>query len=284
MSYIGKILVVLQLVLSVCLMAFAAAVSTYQTNWKAKTEAVQKQLDAKNADYAKLDQESKAAADKFNADLKAEQEKAREATAKASQLGQQNTLLTAENKRLSEEAQQKSQINTDLVDDSNARQNEVKIVREKLKAALADRDEQYKAKAALEDKIFEQDTKIERLAGQNKTLLAVNQQYRDVLNSRGLPLEIEDFQKAKNPPPKVDGVVMDTKKQKNGGDLLIEISIGENDGLSMGNILFVYRGGEKPKFLGKARIMGITADAAVCELYEKSGLVEKGDNVTTKLN
>ncbi|MDB5336723.1 MAG: hypothetical protein JWN70_2342 [Planctomycetaceae bacterium] len=284
MSYIGKILVVLQLVLSVCLMAFAAAVSTYQTNWKAKTEQTQKQLDDQRTSFAKLEQESKAAADKFNADLKAEGEKAREAGARASQLGQQNTLLASENKRLSEEAQQKTQINTDLVEDSNARQNEVKIVREKLKAALADRDLQYKAKAALEDKIFEQDTKIERLAGQNKMLLAFNQQYRDVLNSRGLPLEIEEYQKAKNPPPKVDGVVMDTKKQKNGGNLLIEISIGENDGLSMGNELFVYRGGEKPKFLGKARIMGITADAAVCELIKSTGLVEKGDNVTTKLN
>ena len=44
MSFIGKILVVMQLVLSICLMAFAAAVSTYQTNWKLKTETVQKQF------------------------------------------------------------------------------------------------------------------------------------------------------------------------------------------------------------------------------------------------
>ena len=284
MSYIGKILVVLQLVLSVCLMAFAAAVSTYQTNWKAKSESVQKQLDDQRASFAKLEQESKAAADKFNVDLKAEQEKAREAGARNSQLTQQVSLLTGENKRLSDEAAQKTQINTDLVDDSIARQNEVKIVREKLKAALEDRDIQYQAKAALEDKIFEQDTKIERLSGQNKTLLVANQQYRDVLNSRGLPLEIEEYQKAKNPPPKVEGVVTETKKPKDGGDLLLSISIGENDGLSKGNIMLVYRTGDKPKYLGRARILSINADTAVCELFEKSGLVEKGDYVTTKFN
>lgn len=284
MSYIGKILVVMQLVLSVCLMAFAAAVSSYQTNWKAKSEAVQKQLDEQRASFTKLEQESKAVADKFNVDLKSEQEKARDAGVRVSQLTQQVSLLTVDNKRLSEEAQLTSQIKTDLADDSNARQAEVKIVREKLKAALTDRDLQYQAKAALEDKIFEQNTKVERLTGQNQALLVANQNYRDVLNSRGLPLEIEEYLKTKNPPPKVDGVVMGTKKQKDGRDLLLEISIGENDGLSMGNILTVFRTGDKAKYLGRARIVLITADTAVCELFEKSGLVEKGDNVTTKLN
>ena len=284
MSYIGKILVVMQLVLSVCLMAFAGAVSSYQTNWKAKSEAIQKQLDTKNADFAKLDQDAKNAADKFNVDLKAEQEKAREAGARVSQLTQQVSLLNVENKRLAEEAQGIKQINTDLADDSNARQNEVKIVRGLLKSALEDRDKEYKEKAALEDKIFEQDTKIERYTVQNATLMKTNQQYRDVLNTHGLPTEIEEYLKAKTPPPKVDGVVTETKKPKDGGDLLLAISIGANDGLQMGHVLSVYRLGDKRKYLGRARIVDIDADTAVCELFEKSGLVEKGDNVTTKLN
>ena len=284
MSYIGKILVVMQLVLSVCLMAFAGAVSSYQTNWKAKSEAIQKQLDTKNAEYAKLDQDSKNAADKFNVDLKAEQEKAREAGARVSQLTQQVSLLNVENKRLAEEAQGIKQINTDLAEDSNARQNEVKIVRGLLKSALEDRDKEYKAKAKLEDKIFEQDTKIQRYTVQNAALMKTNQQFKDVLNSRGLPTEIEEYLKAKTPPPKVDGVVMETKKPKDGGDLLLSISIGENDGLQMGNELSVYRTGPNPKYLGRARILSVNADTAVCELYEKNGLVEKGDYVTTKLN
>jgi hypothetical protein len=285
MSYIGKILVVMQLVLSICLMAFAAAVSTYQTNWKEVSQKTQAGLDKQRADYATLEQGSKAAADKFNADLKVEQEKAKELAARVSQLGQQVSLLTGDNKQLSEKSAQQLQISTDLADDSNSRQSEVKIVREKLKTALEDRDLQYKAKAALEDKIFEQDTKIERLSTQNRGLLVTNQQYRDVLNSRGLPLEIEEYQKAKNPPPKVEGVVMETKKPKDGGPLLLAISVGENDGLSKGNVMLVYRTGANPKFLGKARILDINADSAVLELTDKSsGLIEKGDYVTTQLN
>ena len=284
MSFIGKILVVMQLVLSICLMAFAAAVSTYQTNWKVKTETVQKTLDKKSDDFNKLDQESKSAADKFNLDLKAEQQKAAAEAAKVSELGKQVNLLIAENKRLSEEGALNSQIKTDLADDSNSRQAEVKLVREKLKLALEDRDKQYTAKAALEDKIFEQDTKIERLSIQNKTLLVNNQQYKDVLASKNLPTEIEEYQKSKTPPPKVFGEVLEARKAKEGGDMLLSISIGENDGLAVNNELFVYRKGANPKFLGKARILSITADTAVCTLFERAGLVEKGDHVATKIN
>lgn len=283
MSYIGKILVVMQLVLSICLMAFAAAVSTYQTNWKAKSEATQKQLDTQRQEFAKLEQESKAAADKFNADLKVEQEKGRELAAKVSQLTLQVTNLTGDNTRLAAEAAQRSQINTDLADDSTSRQNEVKIVREKLKAALADRDDQYQQKAALEDKIFEQNTKIDRLTTQNTQLLVDNKNYRDVLASRDLPLEIEEYQKAKTPPPKVEGKVLEARKPKEGSQLF-EISVGENDGLSEGHVVFVYRSGDKVKYLGKATIMSVNADSAVCAMAPRSNLVEKGDHVATKLN
>lgn len=284
MSYIGKILVVMQLVLSICLMAFAAAVSSFQTNWKAKTEAAEKQLKDQRDNFAKLEQESKIAADKFNVDLKAEQDKRVQAEAKVTQQNILLTNVTSDRDRLAAEAAQKTQINTDLVDDSTARQNEVKIVREKLKLALEDRDVQYKAKAALEDKIFELNTKIDRLTTQNTQLLVDNKNYRDVLNARGLPLEIEEYQKAKTPPPKVEGEVVDVRKPKEGSQLF-EISVGENDGLSVGNVVLVYRSGEKGvKYLGKATIMIVNADSAVCAMAPRSNLVEKGDHVATKLN
>ncbi len=284
MSYIGKILVVMQLVLSVCLMAFAAAVSTYQTNWKEKSEKTQQALDKKTQDLAQLEQASKAAADKFNADLKVEQDKGRELAAKVSLLTSTNTTLTGSLKRTAEENAQKTQIGIDLADDSNSRQNEVKIVREKLKLALEDRDAQYKAKAALEDKIFEQNTKIDRLATQNKTLLVDNKNYKDVLASRGLPVELEEYQKVKALPPKIEGKVLEARKAKEGGQMLLTISLGENDGLIKGNELFVFRRGPNPKFLGKARVLDIQADRAVCDLFQRSGLVEEGDDVATQLN
>lgn len=284
MSFIGKILVVMQLVLSICLMAFAAAVSTYQTNWKAESEKIKKLLDSKTADHDKLAQDKKAVEDKFTLDLNNEKQRADTADSKVANLNKEKDTLAGENKRLNEEAALKAQINTDLVEDSNARQAEVKLVREKYKLALEDRDKEYKQKADLEDKIFEQNTKIERLMAQNKTLLATNQQFKDVLISKGFPTEIEEYQKSKAPPPKVFGEVLEARKSKDGGDMLLSISLGENDGLSKGHVLFVYRKGDSPKFLGKARVLDIQADTAVLTLFQNSGLVEKGDHVATKLN
>lgn len=284
MSYIGKILVVMQLVLSVCLMAFAAAVSSYQTNWKAKTESTQKLLDQANQDKQKLEQESKQAADTFNKQLKDEQDKGRELAAKVSLLTSNLTNVTEQNKRLAEENSQKTQIGIDLADDSNARQNEVKILREKLKLALEDRDKEYKAKAALEDKIFEQDTKIARLSGQNTNLMVQNKKYVDVLASRGLPTELEEYERGKTVPPKIEGKVLEARKSKEGGQMLLTVSLGENDGLTLGNELTVYRGGAKTKYLGRARVLSLQADTAVCELFQRAGLVEEGDDVSTKLN
>jgi hypothetical protein len=284
MSYIGKILVVMQLVLSICLMAFAAAVSTYQTNWKKKTEDTQKQLDTQRQEHAKLEQESKQAADKFNAALTAEENKSKDLAFKVNDLTTNVTTLKDLNKKLGEENAQRTQIGIDLADDSNSRQSEVKIVREKLKLALEDRDLQYKKNSALEDKIFEQNTKIDRLATQNRLLMVENKNFKDVLSAHNLPTELEEYQRAKVLPPKVEGKVLEARKAKEGGLMLLTISLGENDGLTMGNELTVYRGGANTKYLGRARVLAIQADTAVCELFQRSGLVEKGDDVSTKLN
>lgn len=284
MSYIGKILVVMQLVLSICLMAFAAAVSSYQTNWKKKSEDIQKQLDTQRQEFAKLEQSNKLATDKFNVEMEAAKVKNGELSAKVSTLTTANDALAGQNKVLADESAKKTQIGIDLAEDSLSRQNEVQLVRTKLKLAYEDRDKEYKAKAALEDKIFEQNTKIDRLSVQNKQLLVDNKGYRDVLASKGLPMELEEFQKAKAVPPKVEGKVLEARKAKDGGSTLLTISLGENDGLIKGNELFVFRRGSSPKFLGKARVLDIKADTAVCDLFQISGLVEEGDDVATRLN
>lgn len=284
MSYIGKILVVMQLVLSICLMAFAAAVSSYQTNWKAKAEATQAQLSKAQQDNNDLTQQMQASAAKHDADMKQEKATSGELTSKVAILNAQVTNLSAEAKRRGEELNQKTQISSDLADDSVARQNEVRLVRVNLMNAYRDRDKENTLNAALQDKNFEMQTKLDRLVAQNTQLMKDNQNYRDVLAAKGLPTEIEEYQRVQAPPPKVEGKVLETRKPSKGGDPLLTISLGENDGLVKGNVLLVYRRGTTPKFLGKARVLYVSADQAVCTLFQRSGLVEKGDDVTTQLN
>lgn len=283
MSFVGKLLVGLQLVLSICLMAFAAAVSTFQTNWKGEYDKAQKNLQAARTDVTTRETELKNAQDKFNADLKKETDRADIALAQSTRLQTQVDTLTAENKQFREQATLEGAKALSAAEDDTARQKEAELLRELLKKTQADRDKEYAARAKLEDEIFNQKTRIAKLEVDNKSFLKENKQYRDVLIANGLPFEIDDFKKQKAPPPRVFGQVKEVRPTKR-GDTLIRISIGENDGLSKDHVCVVYRKGAETKYLGKIRILSASADEATGELIEKNGIVREGDDVATKLD
>jgi hypothetical protein len=282
MSFIGKILVVMQLVMSICLMAFAAAVSTYQTNWKVKADGLEKQLTEQRANFAKLEQDSKLAADNHNKDLKAQTDLAEQAKVKSEQLQREVVTLAQVNDELKKESAQKQQLQKDLAVDVLNRHEEVKELRGQLKQAREDRDKEYKAKEFLETTIYDLKTDISRLNAMTKEQLRLNEQYRRVLISKGFPTEIPDIVAVTAPAPKgLQGKVRDVMKNPDGGDVLIQTSIGENDGLSKGHILKVYRGSN---FLGRALVITVGADHAVCRMLGTTrGKIEKGDDVATQL-
>jgi len=282
MSFIGKILVVMQLVLSICLMAFAAAVSTYQTNWKAKSETLEKQLTEQRNNLAKVEQEKKVAEDNYNKELKTQTDLAQQQTVAAEQLRREVGTLSQTNDELKKESAQKQQLQKDLAVDNVVRHDEIKELRAQLKQSNDDRDKEYKAKELLETTIFDLKTDLARVTAMSKEQLKLTDQYRRVLIRASLSPEIEDHQKTLAPPPKeLAGKVEATMKSSERGQVLIQITIGENDGLAKGHMLTVYR---KGKYLGKARVMEVRTDTAVCQMIGiVQGQIEKGDDVATQL-
>ena len=85
------------------------------------------------------------------------------------------------------------------------------------------------------------------------------------------------------PLPLVTGKVLDAKKSAQG--TWIEVSIGSDDGITEGNVLYVYRVGEQNKYLGQIRLTLVTPDRAAGVVVEraKNGVIEREDYVTTKL-
>jgi hypothetical protein len=67
----------------------------------------------------------------------------------------------------------------------------------------------------------------------------------------------------------------------------VELSIGSDDGLLKGNELDVVRisGNDRSDWLGKVRVVDVGPDWAVAEIIlpAKNGIIQEGDNVTTKL-
>lgn len=282
MSFIGKILVVMQLVMSICLMAFAAAVSTYQTNWKVKADGLEKQLAEQRTKFDNLQKTTDDAATKHAVDLKAQTDLAEQAKVKSEQLQREVVTLAQVNDELKKDSAQKQQLQKDLAVDVLNRHEEVKELRAQIKQAREDRDKEFKAKELLETTIYDLTTDISRLNAMTKEQLRLNEQYRRVLIANKLPSEIEEIVKVTAPAPKgLHGKVRDVMKNPDGGDVLIQTSIGENDGLSKNHILKVYRGSN---FLGRALVITVGADHAVCRMLGTTrGKIEKGDDVATQL-
>jgi hypothetical protein len=280
MSFVGKILVVIQVLLSIFLMAFAGAVYTAQTNWKkahesqvAATKKVEGQLKELEEGTTKERNERQAEMNQIKAERDA-------ANGKVTNLTNDVTDLTAKNKQLAVEAAAAKEQAKIADDEAKARKEESLALREVNTKLLKSRDEETAAKTRLEDET--QKLKVDLDKSQRKVV----QLEKDLSAAKSLlaNADVKGTPQAAVPPPEpVEGKVMETRRSKVAGNAeFVEISIGSDDGLTKGHHLDVVRG---EKYLGRIRVVETWPDKAVCEVVHKNknGIIQRGDNVTTKL-
>lgn len=288
MTFVGKMLIVLQLVLSLLFMAFAGAVSTVEKNWKQESSDIQDELkveqdshaaksnafnDYKNsatASIADLDTLSKKRLSDFN------REKNR-----ADNLQQQlNNLKTAHDTQRTV-AQLEG-------DEAKFRRDEAVEQRQVNKALHGNLVESVRTNRGLEDIIF--DLRLQLGEREQRHLVILDELKTVRLQARrkggGLgALPSEDI----TPPPPLDGKVVSSRLGIGNRILYVEVSVGGDDGIKEGQQLTVYRPGngknQRTKYLGQIRIIQVFADKAVGTVQEKAknGVITKGDNVTSKL-
>ena len=108
------------------------------------------------------------------------------------------------------------------------------------------------------------------------------------MKRHGLETDPKIVAKLAEPPPPVDGLVKDVVLDRSNSPKYVEITVGSDDGLLVGHVMDVMRtgvDGKDPQYLGKIRVIDLRPDGAVCEVLSKAknGIIEVGDNVTTKL-
>ena len=84
-------------------------------------------------------------------------------------------------------------------------------------------------------------------------------------------------------PPDVEGRV----NQVNVLNSSMEISIGSNDGLSVGQQLYLYRTQPRAQYLGKVKIVSVLPNKAVAEIIGQTvnrNKIQEGDNVSSTFN
>ncbi len=290
MSFVGKILVVVQLVLSVLFMALAGAVFATHQNWKGKYE---KQAgDLKEAQKSVTDTlAEKGTALALGQKLVDENKAALGAL--AAQVQNQTTELDALKKQ-NNETQQKLQTQTALAltkaKESDFRTTEAEEQRAANRALQISLDDTSAKMRQLEDDKFALQIEYDNLKDQLLADQVTMAYYKKMLDLHKIETDPVLAEKRNAPPPPVDGLVKVVKIDRTNRPVFVEITIGSDDGLLTGHVLDVIRlgvDGKKPQYLGKIRVTSVGPDVAVCEVLRgdqpANGIIEVGDNVTTKL-
>jgi hypothetical protein len=285
MSTVGKVLVVAQVAFSILLMAFAAGVSSVQTNWKQREQTAKTDLKKTSEKLAAAQQEvqkvrtAQAASEKT---LKDAADKARgEADAvqgRNKQLQSQLTQARTELENMRAEAEIAGQ-------EARARRDEAVTMREVNAQLHQSRDELISHSREQADKIVNLEQSTKTMVEKHNQLMNKFAILEKFIRIKGFDSDPKELAGLAEPPPVVEGVVLNTKKGGRNGSELVEIGIGSDVGLAKGHKLFVYRANGKGKYLGTIRLDAVEYRTAVGVLIQssKNGEIQRGDNVTTKL-
>ncbi|MFO0917066.1 MAG: hypothetical protein U0872_01985 [Planctomycetaceae bacterium] len=282
MTFMGKVLIVLHLVLSIVFMAFAGAVFTAQANWRDRFQKTEKSL----ADLQRK-----------QSDLQTELEKEKTAfAAKEKELRDQVTTLTGEKAGLQAENAKLATDNKDLktmfdaerdvarlnTEEANERAKESTLQREKNSELYASRNEVIAELNQLRDKVFAMELQREEFERKYALLLKDSATMRAFLASKRLTTDPQQMTAVTQPPTDVRGVILDSHRPERGGEQMVEISVGSDDDLREGHRLTVFRGDQ---YLGVIQITKVSKDVAVGRVIDRmpNRTIKVGDNVSTKL-
>lgn len=287
MSYVGKILVVVQVVLSLLFMALAGGVYAINANWRAKHKAVDDQLTETQRNLQDAQEEHRVARQQFEQRLAAQTASANDFQAQNVRLQGLVATLQQENNRL--ELQRESQTGLAEAKSNEARFRQEEAQKQRIEnAKLQGRlDETAAELRNTKDQLFTRDEEYRGLNDRYERNLKQLAYLERIVASHKLETDPEVAGRLEAPPPPVTGLILEVRKNRTGRAHLVELSIGSDDGLVKGHELDVVRviGVESPQWLGVVKVVDLDPDSAVAEviLPSKNGIIQEGDNVTTKL-
>lgn len=282
MTTVGKILVVLHLVLSVLFMAFAGAVYTAQKNWRAVAMTNIAQLAKANAKMKDMDSEFTRERNDNATKITALSGDITKLTGEKAALSNQVATLTADVNNLTLQFDgMKDQANLNVTEAKERSLEATTRLIENTKF-LESREELIKKVHEIEDKRFALEIQLQQLNEKHDRVLGDLRVFKLYNGSHGWPTDPRQMVAQTTPPPPLEGVVVDYRKEKKDSTELVEISLGSDDGLSVGHKMTVYNQG---RYLGQIRLTRVEADKAVGIVIAKAKnmIIQKGDNVTTKL-
>ena len=280
MTFVGKILVILIMAFSLVFLGVSTVVFTTATNWKDKStkqaddiRKISGQLNDAKAKVSSAEGELKKAKDEHTKQITERENRAADLDKAIEQA--QNEMTQA---RLQlETAQKNAQV---ALAEATARKGEIDVLIETLTKAQTQANQFSSQNIELTDQI--------RILQREKATAEQNaRDLRDFkgravsyFRSKNIPLESIEKQDPKAVPPPVEGKVT----QLNSTARSMEISIGSDDGLAVGQELYVFRVQPRAEYIGKVKIKLVDPDKAVAEVIGipvTGKKVQEGDIVSS---
>lgn len=287
MNFVGKILVTLIFVMSLVFMSFAVMVYATHKNWKAVVERNQAESSAQNQplglrlqleNQKKVNEELEATKEKLESQRKEEiaalaDKIAKLETARKTQAEEAARYLKERDELARKEKEAVAALDTSTKNLEKLTA-EVQGLRDNIRTTQEDRDKQFHAVVKLTDEVHKKVGELAVLQERNAQLA------RDVAKARVLLAKHgEDINTSPNAtPPALRGKVLAVNADK-----MIELSLGADDGLRVGNTLDIFRG---DRYIGRVQIMRTSSDKAIGKIlteYTKT-TVQRGDDVATRLS
>jgi hypothetical protein len=289
MSFLGKVLIVAQVVLSLLFMCAAGAVFTAHTNWH--EDAVQKdaQITKLQTDHSNEVTDLNQKIDALQQATTAEKNRADGEVGRRQQFEQEAARLTAERNSLNQQLNQQTGLAETKSNEAEFRQAEAERERVQNETLRASLDEQIRKTVTLEDELGTRNQAYDELVAQHAAVQEELAFVSKVARQAELNIDRQSVELQSEPPPPVEGLVQEVRKDQTNRTKWVHVSVGSDDGLVVGHEMDVYRTADqnngRAKYLGRIRIWSVEPDEAVGLVIEaaKTGIIEVGDNVTTKL-
>jgi hypothetical protein len=282
MTLLGKIFTVLILIMSVLFLGFSIVVYATHTNWREVAQEVDKELGTQK----EVNRQLKETQADLTTTIALEQAARRFALAALeSKLKARSDELMRVQEELAKLIATEGTTAGALVTAQNQLANltnEVGQLREDIRTAQQDVDAQYAMVVQRTDEVNQLRRIKKDLEEREAPLLLQLSALKDVADKLGVRMDMSPDGTVRTDvdgiPPKVDGIVVNVGEKD-----LIEISIGDDDGIKKGHKLDVFRDNA---YLGKVVIVKTSPDRAVAEIIPefKRGTIRKGDRVATKFS
>ncbi len=273
MTFVGRILIVMTLVMSILFAGLASVVLATHINWRERATQLRDQVAALEQANQRIQEAMEAAREQIAREQAARKYEVAilhtQVDQAQAQLRQSETLLASEQSNHST-LQQTARV---AINELDRLTNEVVALRDDLRNNRQARDEKHLELVAQIDETNMLKGQKARLDERVAQLSESVSRYKRVADAAG----ITEFDDVENIPPAVDGVVTAV-----GRGNLLEISIGSDDGLKKGHTLDVFRGAT---YLGRVVVREAKPDRSVVEILPeyRRGLIRKNDRVASRI-